>query len=143
MKYATRLGTALSFGLFVAWASASFAYAGGFGIPEMGVRRTGMAAIVGRPDEPHPPRLGADGVIILAADVPPDVPVHQEVLPTVLIGRGTADPWYTADKQEADVATLARLGVTVENCVFDGGHEWGEPFRQAAGTYLTQIARGR
>ena len=28
------------------------AHAGGFGIPEMGVRRTGMAAIVGRPDEP-------------------------------------------------------------------------------------------
>lgn len=27
------------------------AYAGGFGIPEIGVRRTGMAAMVGRPDE--------------------------------------------------------------------------------------------
>lgn len=48
MKYATRLGTALSF----LCASATLASAGGFGIPEMGVRRTGMAAIVGRPDEP-------------------------------------------------------------------------------------------
>src|SRR5690349_13566709 len=28
------------------------ASAGGFGIPEIGARRTGMAAVVGRPDEP-------------------------------------------------------------------------------------------
>ncbi len=32
--------------------SASAAQAGGFGIPEIGVRRTGMASIVGRPDDP-------------------------------------------------------------------------------------------
>ncbi len=32
--------------------AASPAIAGGFGIPEIGVRRTGMAATVGRPDEP-------------------------------------------------------------------------------------------
>ncbi|MDX2092892.1 MAG: outer membrane protein transport protein [Kofleriaceae bacterium] len=31
---------------------AGSAHAGGFGIPEIGVRRTGMAAVVGRPDEP-------------------------------------------------------------------------------------------
>ena len=31
---------------------ASSARAGGFGIPEIGVRRTGMASIVGRPDDP-------------------------------------------------------------------------------------------
>src|SRR5271154_1140619 len=28
------------------------AFGGGFGIPEVGVRRTGMASIVGRPDDP-------------------------------------------------------------------------------------------
>lgn len=32
--------------------SSTPAEAGGFGIPEMGVRRTGMAAVIGRPDEP-------------------------------------------------------------------------------------------
>lgn len=32
--------------------AASQAQAGGFGIPEIGIRRTGMAATVGRPDEP-------------------------------------------------------------------------------------------
>ncbi len=46
MKY-QRLGAALA---IVCLSSA--AHAGGFGIPEMGTRRTGMAAIVGRPDEP-------------------------------------------------------------------------------------------
>jgi len=32
--------------------SSTIAEAGGFGIPEVGARRTGMAAVVGRPDEP-------------------------------------------------------------------------------------------
>ena len=34
-------------------ALAAPARAGGFGIPEVGARRTGMAAVVGRPDEPN------------------------------------------------------------------------------------------
>jgi len=89
-------------------------------------------------------RLGADGMIILAADVPPDVAAQPDLkLPTVLIGRGTTDRWYTADKHEADTATLAGLGVTVENCVFEGGHEWGDPFLRAAGAHLAEIARSR
>jgi long-subunit fatty acid transport protein len=33
-------------------ALAQTAHAGGFGIPELGVRRTAMAAVIGRPDEP-------------------------------------------------------------------------------------------
>jgi long-subunit fatty acid transport protein len=52
VKYTMRLGTALSLLSLVALGSSGSAHAGGFGIPEMGVRRTGMAAIVGRPDEP-------------------------------------------------------------------------------------------
>lgn len=43
-----RLGAAL----LLLCASSAATHAGGFGIPEMGVRRTGMAAIIGRPDEP-------------------------------------------------------------------------------------------
>lgn len=38
--------------LLVSLAGAEPARAGGFGIPELGARRTGMAAVVGRPDEP-------------------------------------------------------------------------------------------
>ena len=36
---------------FIALVAATPAMAGGFGIPEIGVRRTGMATVVGRPDE--------------------------------------------------------------------------------------------
>jgi predicted esterase len=86
--------------------------------------------------------LGAAGLFILAADVPPDVTDLQTLqLPPVLIGRGTTDPWYTADKQAADIAALDRRGVRVENCVFDGGHEWGKDFVAAAAAYLESVRR--
>ena len=88
-------------------------------------------------------RLGADGLIVLAADVPPDVGAEPGLqLPKVLLGRGTTDRWYTSDKYDADVNTLARADVEVEGCVFEGGHEWGEDFRQAAGRYLERLAGG-
>lgn len=83
----------------------------------------------------------ADGLIILAADVPPDVIGKQEVmLPPVLIGRGTTDDWYTEPKQAADLAVLARIGTHVEACVFEGGHEWTDSFRAAASSMLRKIA---
>jgi poly(3-hydroxybutyrate) depolymerase len=85
--------------------------------------------------------LGAAGLIILAADVAPDVASIPGVrLPAVLLGRGTRDPWYTVEKCEADLRTLARIGVPVEQCVFDGVHEWSAPFREAAGDYLKRLA---
>ncbi|HTM05200.1 MAG TPA: hypothetical protein VL173_16940 [Vicinamibacterales bacterium] len=84
--------------------------------------------------------VGGDGLIILAADVPPDIAQLPNVrLPRVLLGRGTTDPWYTADKQAADLATLARVGADVETCVFDGGHAWTPEFCDAAGTYLGRL----
>jgi predicted esterase len=82
-------------------------------------------------------RYACSGLIILAADVPPDVAQLSNVtLPPVLIGRGTRDQWYTSDKHAADVKTLARFGVPVESCVFDGGHEWGDEFLVAASSFL-------
>jgi predicted esterase len=82
-------------------------------------------------------RYSAAGVIVLAADVPPDVASLEGVLlPPILIGRGTRDEWYTADKHAADQRALATLGVAVESCVFDGGHEWGGDFYAAAGRFL-------
>jgi predicted esterase len=83
----------------------------------------------------------ADGLIILAADVPPDVIGQQQAqLPPVLIGRGTTDDWYTETKQSADLAVLARIGARVEACVFEGGHEWTDSFRAAASSMLREIA---
>jgi predicted esterase len=86
-------------------------------------------------------RLGADGVIVLAADVPPDVAADATTaLPPVLIGRGRGDTWYSEDKLAADVRRLRDMGIDVETCVFDGGHEWTDEFAAAASRFLTRIA---
>ena len=82
---------------------------------------------------------GADGLIILAADVPPDLATPRHPLPPMLLGRGTTDSWYTADMYEPDLATLQRLGVDVQSCVFDGGHEWAPPFSNAVAAYLRRF----
>ena len=82
-------------------------------------------------------RHPADGLIILAADVPPDVASGPAVpLPRVLIGRGLRDAWYTEDRQRRDVQALEALGVEAEMCVFDDGHVWTDAFREAARNVL-------
>ena len=79
----------------------------------------------------------ANGVIVLAADVPPDVVERRRVpMPPVLLGRGAKDDWYMADKEAADRATLARIDARVEVCDFDGRHEWTDAFRAAAAAFL-------
>ena len=80
----------------------------------------------------------ADGLIVLAADVPPDIVERRAVpLPPVLLGRGTKDEWYSEAKDSADRATLAHIDARVTLCVFDGGHEWSDAFRAAASTMLS------
>jgi predicted esterase len=81
-------------------------------------------------------RLNAAAIVALAGDVPPDVAVAGVTLPPVLIGRGRRDPSYTEAKHDADLATLRQMGVEVESCVFDGGHEWTPAFCEAAGEAL-------
>jgi predicted esterase len=83
---------------------------------------------------------GADGLIVLAADVPPDLGDRPGVqVPVVLLGRGTTDPYYTQEKHDADLAWLARVHTRVDACVFEGGHEWTPAFRDAAAQYLERI----
>jgi len=82
-------------------------------------------------------------LIILAGDVPPDALQHGPgSLPPVLIGRGTRDEWYTQAKEDADREALMRIGARVDVCVFDGGHEWTDPFRAAAASVLSAVQRG-
>ena len=82
----------------------------------------------------------ADGLIVLAADVPPDIVDKPAVpLPPVLLGRGTRDDWYTESKEAADRAALAPSGVRVDLCVFDGGHEWTDTFRTATAEFLRRV----
>ena len=81
------------------------------------------------------------GVIALGGDVPPDVRDRSAaVFPPVLIGRGAQDTWYTEQRLSADVADLQAIGVAVRTIVFEGGHEWGKAFREAAGELLKRVA---
>lgn len=82
--------------------------------------------------------LPCQGLIMLAGDVPPDVAPVASRLPPVLLGRGTADRWYTAEKARADVDVLTGAGVRVEEHVFDGGHEWHASFLTRAGRFLDE-----
>lgn len=80
--------------------------------------------------------IPSHGVIALGGDVPPDV---RTSLPPVLLGRGTRDEWYTAEKFETDLKVLDPI-TTVTQAVFDGAHEWTDEFRAAAAEYLTRLS---
>lgn len=76
------------------------------------------------------------GVIALAGDVPPDVAPVASALPAVLLGRGTEDAWYTAEKGAQDLAVLRGAAVTVDEHVFPGGHVWDDTFITRAGAFV-------
>lgn len=82
-----------------------------------------------------------DAVLMLGGDIPPDVVADLPPGLRVLVGRGDADTWYSADKLAADRAVLDRAGAQVTVCEFAGGHEWGEPFIVAAGRLLAELAQ--
>ena len=88
--------------------------------------------------------ISAAGVIALAGDVPPDITrtAERSVLPHVLVGRGTADEWYTEQQMAADVERLKMLATAVETCVFQGGHEWTGSFAREAGSFLARLRNG-
>ncbi len=81
-----------------------------------------------------------DGVIALAGDIPPELENLRRI-GEALIGCGTQDKWYAAEKLERDLDRLKAQGVAARTCVFDGGHEWSEEFRAAAGVFLNDLAR--
>ena len=83
-----------------------------------------------------------DGLIVLGSDLPKDVAESTAVLPPMLIGRGEEDPLYIADQLAKDLAALEARGVRPEVCRFDGGHEWGPRFLEAAGRFLERIRLG-
>jgi Predicted esterase len=78
---------------------------------------------------------GASAILALGGDVPPDV---TGLIPPVLIGRGKRDEWYTSEKLEKDLRFLEGRA-TVSVCEFDGGHEWSDPFREAAAEVLRSL----
>jgi len=81
----------------------------------------------------------ATGVVALGGDVPPELFARTPSLPPVLIGRGKREDWYTAEKFEKDFKFLSSV-TAVSTCIFDGGHEWTDAFRGAAGEFLARLA---
>jgi predicted esterase len=86
--------------------------------------------------------LPCDGLITLGGDLPKDVAEAPTALPPMLIGRGEEDPLYSAEQLAKDLATLELRGAHPEVCRFEGGHEWGDAFLDAAGRFLEHIRRG-
>jgi predicted esterase len=80
-----------------------------------------------------------DGVVVLGGDVPPELETRDlGGFPPVLLGRGSSEEWYDAAKMEHDVELLRKKGIDVRPCVFEGGHEWTQEFRAAAGRFLEE-----
>lgn len=80
------------------------------------------------------------GLIALAGDVPPEIAAGElPAFPPVLLGRGKEDGWYSEEKMDKDLEVLARHGIEVTSCVFDGGHTWEALYYEAAGRFLTQV----
>jgi len=90
--------------------------------------------------------LGAErprAIVTLAGDVPPEIrSATAASFPRALVARGERDTWYTAARSDADVAFLRSVGTLVEPLTFDGGHEWNDAFRSAAGEFLARTLAG-
>jgi len=84
----------------------------------------------------------AEGLLILAGDLPPDVAEVASTLPPVLIGRGAAEEWFTAEKAAIDIARLREARVRVEEHVFDAGHVRHPSFAERAGRFLDELTAG-
>jgi predicted esterase len=82
------------------------------------------------------------GVISLGGDIPPEL--DREALSRIaatLVGRGSRDEWYTAEKMEADLARLSSAAVPVSVVTTDTGHEWTAEFSEAAAAFLKRAGR--
>lgn len=82
------------------------------------------------------------GLILLGGDIPPEIRASATLrLPPTLVGRGERDEWYSDEKFNQDVSYLEATS-RVTTCVFDGGHEWSDRFREAAGRFLAEVGGG-
>ena|ERR1051326_9105719 len=82
--------------------------------------------------------IKCDGVIALAGDLPPDVVAQWgggAPAAAILIARGERDDWYSAEKLKKDLSFVPHA----ETLTFDGGHEWSDAFRAAAGEFLRRL----
>jgi len=78
-----------------------------------------------------------EGVIALGGDIPPELAQDSSIVwPRVVLARGDSDTFYTLDTFMQDASLLERAGALAAQIAYEGGHEWREPFRRAAGEFL-------
>jgi predicted esterase len=81
-------------------------------------------------------------VIACGGDIPPELePNALASIPTVLIGRGVRDEWYTSEKQAADEERLRAAGVAVQSVVVNASHEWTAEFSEISSKFLGSTLR--
>lgn len=80
------------------------------------------------------------GLMLLGGDIPPEIKADATLrLPPTLLGRGERDEWYSPEKFNHDLKYLEST-TRVTACRFDGGHEWSDAYRGAAGRFLEELA---
>jgi predicted esterase len=80
------------------------------------------------------------GVAALGGDVPPELdPRALARIPSVLLGRGDRDEWYTSEQCTTDGNRLVAAGVQLDVCRFAGGHEWTNDFSRAVGDFTARL----
>jgi len=76
-------------------------------------------------------------VIVCGGDIPPELERNAlGRIPTVMIGRGVRDEWYTSEKLATDEERLRAAGVTVQSVVLDAGHDWTAEFSEISSRFL-------
>ena len=81
----------------------------------------------------------SSGLILLGGELPPEILDDPNVqVPPPLLARGARDEWYTDEKFKHDLNWLEER-TRVTRCVFAGGHEWTDAFREAVGEFLQSV----
>ena len=80
-------------------------------------------------------------IVVAGGDLPPELADGvKRAWPIVLIATGGRDTHFTPELLERDAGTLTAQDADVRRVVFDGGHEWAEEIRDAAGKLLREVA---
>jgi len=79
-------------------------------------------------------------LILLGGDIAPEVLASGAALPKTVIGRGTSDRFYSAERFAEDSEALEARGVLAASVEFKGGHEFTDTFRAAANALVQSLA---
>jgi len=85
----------------------------------------------------------ASGIIAAGGDIPPELLADPAAeFPAVLLARGEADEWYTAEKLNADVAGIGARGKQPLVLLHPGGHDWTTDVADAAARFIQKLSDG-